>query len=83
MQLLQDKILAQIIEDDVTDTGILLLKGRFKKHKARILAVGPKVKHLRAGDAIQYDHNEAQPYDELEGKDCIFITENKGFIARL
>ena len=82
MQLLQNRILAEIIEDDVTDSGIILSKDRFKKHKARVLSVGPKVKHLKIGDAIQYDHNECQSY-EIDGKNCVFIKENLGFIARL
>jgi co-chaperonin GroES (HSP10) len=82
MQPLQNKILAEIIDDDVTESGIIIKDYRLKKHKAKVLLTGPKVKHLRPGDAIIYDHNESQPY-EMDGKKCVWIIESTGFIARI
>lgn len=82
MKPIKKTILAEIIEDGPTKSGIILKDFRLAQHKAKVLAIGPDVKHLKEGDTIKYDHNLVQNY-EHEGKKCVWLSEDKGFIGKL
>ena len=82
MRLLGNRILGRVIDDEPTESGLIINDYRLKKYKAKVLAVGPKTKYVKVGDAIQYDHNECENYD-INGDKCVFIKENIGFIAKL
>lgn len=82
MKPIKKTILAEIIADEPTKSGIILKDFRLAQHKAKVLAVGPKVAHLKVDDVIKYDHNRVQHY-EHEGRPCVWLTEDDGFIAKL
>lgn len=82
MTPIKNNILAKVIDTDVTESGIIVKDWRTKKYHGVVLAIGPETKHLKVGDRIQYDHNLVQDY-EHEGKNCVWLKENKGFIAKV
>lgn len=49
-----------------------------KAHFAKVLQIGPQVKHTKPGDIIRYTHNLVSGLDlEIEGKNCLFLHEDK------
>lgn len=75
MKPIKNKILAEVIENQTNNSGIILMGDDGKRHHAKVLAVGPVVEKIKVGDIIDYNIHEAIDY-ELEGKKCIFITES-------
>lgn len=75
MKPIQNKILAEVLESNETQSGLILMGEDGKRHYAKVLAVGPKVNKIKVGDTIDYNQHEAIDID-LDGKKCIFIIES-------
>jgi co-chaperonin GroES (HSP10) len=73
MKILGNRLLAEIIIDDKKTAGGIILPSQQKFH-AKVLIVGPKVKHLKIGDKISYFQGVGTTM-EYDGKDCIFLEE--------
>jgi len=82
MKPIQKTILAEVIDTETTKSGLIIKDWRTKKHHAKVIAIGTTVEHLKVGDTIQYDHNLVQDY-EHDGKKCVWLKEDKGFVAKL
>ena len=76
MTPIQNKILAEIIEQKPTEGGLLLMSADLAKYSAKVLAVGPDVEYTKIGDVIRYNPNTATDYDH-EGKNCVFLREDQ------
>lgn len=74
MTPLHNRILAEVIPEEPTKSGLINMDTMMKVYSAKVLAVGPKVKYCKVGDIVRYDHNEVESYD-LNGAKCIWGRE--------
>lgn len=73
MRILGNRLLAEKITDNnKTASGIILPEQN--KFEAKVLIVGPKVKHIKVGDKIKYFQGVGAEM-EYQEKDCIFLEE--------
>lgn len=80
MKPIRNQILAEIQEEKPTKSGIILTSGNLEKHQAKVLAVGPRVEHIKVGYVVRFDPNTAQFYDE-NGKKYVFFKEEGGIFV--
>jgi chaperonin GroES len=73
MKILKNRVLAEIIKEEVKN-GIIL--STLQKNKAKVLEVGIEAKFVKKGDLIQYHAGFGTPYTH-EGKDCLFLVEDQ------
>jgi co-chaperonin GroES (HSP10) len=82
MKLIGNRILAElIISEGKTEAGVILPeKLDLEKNRAEIMIVGPKVKHYRVGQVVQYNSNTAH-FATLRGSECVFLREDEDVIG--
>ena len=73
-QPIKNKILGELIDKKATESGIILLEDDLDAHEVIVLAIGPRVKHVKIGDTVRFDPSAAVPYD-LGKKKCVFFRE--------
>ena len=76
-QVLGDRVLLELDAAPETTTGGLIIAQEYREKKPEgiIIAVGPKVETVKAGDHIKYSNHAGVPV-ELEGKRYQFIRES-------
>ena len=70
MKPLKNRVLAEKVE---VESLIITLEDT---RRAKVIAIGDQVKHLKIGDVIQYHNGCGTPY-EHEGKKCLFLSEDQ------
>jgi co-chaperonin GroES (HSP10) len=73
MKILGNRLLAEKIIDDKKTAGGIIIPSQ-KKFHAKVLIVGPKVKHVKVGNTIKY-YQGAGNTMEYQGRDCLFLNE--------
>lgn len=83
MKPLKDKLYCQVIPEPEFENGIIVGESSLKKHKAKVLAIGPKVEHIKVGDIIKYNPNAVYGNEwEEDGKTYVFVREEQDLIYR-
>lgn len=82
MKPILNKILVEIINENVTKGGIILPNATKPQNKGKVLAVGPKAKVVKEGDTIIFHEHVGTPINYL-GKDCLFLSEEPDVITVL
>lgn len=77
MKPIKNKIFAEIQEPKPTKGGLFLMDSDLEKNQAKVLAIGPKVAHIKVGDVVRFNPNWVSYYD-FNGKKCVFMAEEEG-----
>lgn len=84
MKLIGNKILAELIEDDNTTKSGIILQGdqNLNSRQAKVIIVGPNVKHFKVGDVLQYQ-KYAKDFMDLNDKKCVFLKEDEDVLFKV
>ena len=75
MKPLSNKIYAKKLPIPLTPGGLIVTgQSRIDKYQAKVMFVGPDVKHVKVGNIIRYDQNSCEEY-EHNGIDGVFLKE--------
>lgn len=78
MKPIKNRIFAEILPEPELKSGIIILNNEnLNKYRAKVLAIGPEVKHVKIGDVVRYNENQSIAYEE-NGKKFIFLNETNG-----
>lgn len=82
MRVSKNKMLAEVLKETPTTGGLILsANDNLEKFQAKIVQVGPDVKHFEVGDIVRFNPNSVTIYDLDQGK-SVFLREDQDIILR-